>query len=458
MLFALLSGVLIAVMVAVNGTLTDYFDVYFSAVVIHVVGTAFALLLCLIKREPLFRKVPRWAFLGGSIGIFTTLFNNYAYSRISMTSIIALSLLGQTVTSAVIDRFGLLGMKKHPIGKATWIGMAISFAGVAVMLDASVAGAAVAVLLSLAAGVTNVLSRSVNAKLAEKVGNMAGSFYNHLAGLPLCLLLWLLLTDRSFGTMPKPWMLSGGMLGVLILFLSNVAVPHVSAFYYTLLTFIGQIFTGFLLDLLCGSAVSGGLFWGSLLCAAGFLVSVLLSLWEKGARDRQDAYSERRLHMKTAHQQKLRQTQALRVLARVAKCLNDAKITWAVGGSLLLYFNGITEVFHDLDLMIFEKDALRAKEILGTLGTLQPSQGGGRYRTKHFYEFSVEGVDIDLMGGFAICSDGVVHTCALEPDQIVGSTSVEGQTIPLQSVALWRTYYEWMERTEKVAMIDAAEK
>ena len=48
----------------------------------------------------------------------------------------------------------------------------------------------------------------------------------------------------------------------------------------------------------------------------------------------------------------------LNILKLIATKFNQANISWAVGGSLLLYFEKITDHFNDLDIMIANKDAL----------------------------------------------------------------------------------------------------
>lgn len=146
----------------------------------------------------------------------------------------------------------------------------------------------------------------------------------------------------------------------------------------------------------------------------------------------------------------------LSVLSSIAERLNGAHITWAVGASALLYFHGIVPDFHDLDLMVEEGDALRAKELLQAMGTLHPSVREARYGTKYFFEFLIDGVEVDLIGGFAILRDGVVHDCGLEPSQITESAVVNGQEIPLHSLQEWRRYYTLMGREAKAALIDGA--
>lgn len=285
MLLALLTGAVISIMVSINGGLTACVGEYTAAVVIHVVGTAFALILCLIRRERIFarRHAPAWAYLGGVIGVLTTFFNNFAFGRISVTSLTALGLLGQTMTAALMDGLGLLGMPRRGVAKSTWIGMGISLIGVAVMLDASIADAALAVIVSIAAGVTNVFSRTVNARLSQKASALTGSFFNHLTGLPCCLLLWLLAGGTALkpSAAPAPWMLCGGMLGVTVVLLLNITVPRIAAFRLTLLSFLGQIFTGLAIDLALGQNISGGLFWGGVICAAGLLASMAIEVISK---------------------------------------------------------------------------------------------------------------------------------------------------------------------------------
>lgn len=277
-LLALLSGAATSVMVSVNGCLSACLGVYLSAVVIRFVGAAASFALCRAAREPVTRRIPALAHVSGLLGILTTLMNNFAFGRISMTSIVALGLLGQNIASAVIDSLGLLGMERRSVRLPALLSTAVSCVGVAVMLDPSIAGGPAAVLLSLGAGVCIVLSRVVNARLAHHAGMLAGSFYNHLMGLPYCLAAWLLLTDAPGPSIisPKPWMLLGGLLGVLILLLCNAIVPRISAARLTLLSFTGQVFTGFLIDLLRRETISGRLLVGGLVCALGLLLSLCI--------------------------------------------------------------------------------------------------------------------------------------------------------------------------------------
>lgn len=146
----------------------------------------------------------------------------------------------------------------------------------------------------------------------------------------------------------------------------------------------------------------------------------------------------------------------LAVLSKIADRLNAAGITWAVGASLLLYLKGIATDFNDIDIMVTERDVSSLKEILLSLGVINPPNPNPIYKTRHFYEFVIDGVDVDVMAGFVIVDDGREYDCSLQDDQVVEYISVGHAKIPLQSVALWRKYYTFMHRDKKVAMIDRA--
>mgnify|MGYP000040167927 CR=1 FL=1 len=126
-----------------------------------------------------------------------------------------------------------------------------------------------------------VLARTVNGRLAEQAGALTGSFINHLVGLPITVLIMLFVrhgVDASFTVLPVHswWIYCGGMLGVLTVFLYNVVVPKVASFRLTILTFVAQVFTSLVLDVLFGNGYSKVTLIGGALVAAGMLVNMIL--------------------------------------------------------------------------------------------------------------------------------------------------------------------------------------
>ncbi|NCB32494.1 MAG: hypothetical protein EOM64_01195 [Erysipelotrichia bacterium] len=151
--------------------------------------------------------------------------------------------------------------------------------------------------------------------------------------------------------------------------------------------------------------------------------------------------------------------QKLNVLSEIAGQLNEAGITWAAGGSAMLYLNHIAEEFNDLDLMIMNKDADEVRRILLNMGTLHASKSNISCSSECFMEFTVKDVDVDVMAGFYILKDGIYYDRSLRAEDIECWVTVNGQSIPLHSVNVWRRNYELMGRKTKVELIDCyAEK
>ena len=144
----------------------------------------------------------------------------------------------------------------------------------------------------------------------------------------------------------------------------------------------------------------------------------------------------------------------LSVLSKVAKSFNEADITWAVGASLLLYFQGGTEDFHDIDIVVSEEDALRMRSVLLKLGQEQETNSDKNFRSKYFWKFQVDEVEIDVMGGLVIIKEGKEYYCPLLVEEITGTVMVNGVSIPLHSIERWRYLYELMGRREKAEWIE----
>lgn len=190
-LLSLLVGSVISVMVFLNGKLTAGYGAYPASVIIHIVGVVFAGTICFVKKEKMRSHAPLWAYMGGAIGVLTTLFNNYAFGRVSMTSIVVLTLLFQP------------------------------------------------------------------------------SFSIQIAG-------------------HSPFIYFGGVLGVVTVLLFNITVPRISAFRLTLLSFVGQIFTGILLDFVFGAEFSTSTFTGGGIIAAGLLINMILEQWDNFKKRKED--------------------------------------------------------------------------------------------------------------------------------------------------------------------------
>ena len=279
-LLSLLCGLAVAVMIVFNGNLSNHYGLYSSNVIIHIVGLTVISAATFIKRENPFAKRHDWfLYLGGAMGILTVIFNNYAFARISVSAILALTLLGQSLTSLVVDQTGWMGAPKHPFNKFRLISLMLIIAGIVVMVDSF---DFLTLLLSLLTGVNIVISRTINAKLAEKTSVHVSSFFNYAVGL-LCAIIVLLVLGRgehvftnSLVISPDIFMYLGGALGLCSVFICNVVVMKISAYYFTLLLFVGQISSGVIIDALIAKSFSLTITIGGILVAAGLCVDFIL--------------------------------------------------------------------------------------------------------------------------------------------------------------------------------------
>lgn len=117
------------------------------------------------------------------------------------------------------------------------------------------------IIIAVLSGITIVTSRSVNSVLADKIGMYQSTFFNYVLGLIGSLLLLFISgeTFKLFSThsYSAPWLYyTGGLVGVISVTLSSYLTSKVTSFYLTLLIFIGQLFTGILIDYIASGYLS----------------------------------------------------------------------------------------------------------------------------------------------------------------------------------------------------------
>ena len=282
--FSLLTGILISVMIAFNGGLTERLGIYSATVIIHIAGLILITIIVLIRRDRFITLGHPWfLYLGGAFGVLTTVFNNLSFGRISVSAILALGLLGQSMAGLVIDQYGLFGLQKHPFTKGKLFGLILITGGIGSMINNF---EIVAVIVSFAAGIIIVVSRTLNAKLSDLTNVRTSTFYNYAVGLVGSVLVFLILGREDmllftgfdgFNIFSSNWWIYlGGILGVCVVLLSNITALKISAFYLTLLIFIGQIFSGITIDVIITQQLSYRNLIGGVLVALGLCVNLFL--------------------------------------------------------------------------------------------------------------------------------------------------------------------------------------
>lgn len=117
------------------------------------------------------------------------------------------------------------------------------------------------IIIAVLSGITIVASRSINSVLADKIGMYQSTFFNYALGLIGSFLL-LFISGETFKlfsaqSYSAPWFYyTGGLVGVISVTLSSYLTSKVTSFYLTLLIFIGQLFTGILIDYIASGYLS----------------------------------------------------------------------------------------------------------------------------------------------------------------------------------------------------------
>lgn len=292
-LLGLLNGVVLAAMISLNGRLTAAWGVFVSAVIIHLVGGAAAAAYWSVRRPHprMWGHRPAWVYLGGALGVGTTLLQCVAILTLRLTSVVALGLLGQILCSLAIDLLGLMGAARVRPRPTVAVSLAFAAVGIWVMMGEG-AGSAVAVVCALASGACIVTSRTVNARLAAQTDSETSTLLNYVTALPITLVVAAATTSPAAlgelagaaGSLPA-WAYAGGVLSVAVIAIYNAVVPRVSAVSLTLLVFAGQVMAGLVVDVALGGSFDASVAGGLVVTTGIALKSVLDLVLDRRARD-----------------------------------------------------------------------------------------------------------------------------------------------------------------------------
>jgi bacterial/archaeal transporter family-2 protein len=130
------------------------------------------------------------------------------------------------------------------------------------------------IILAFLCGGLTIISMIINANLGKKVGVFHGGLINYAVGLSGTLIIILFLRAigkfyvSNFTGIPF-YAYLGGFVGVMVVVASNIVIPKIPALYSTILIFVGQIFTGIIIDYLRLGSISMGKILGGVIIIGG---------------------------------------------------------------------------------------------------------------------------------------------------------------------------------------------
>ena len=115
-LFFILSCIFQGLMVSLNGQLGNYYSLFGICFFVHAIAAVLLVLYVKGKeKKPLsFRGAPPYVFLVGFMGVAMVSSSSWCTLRIGATAMLSLSVIGQMISSALVDHYGWFGAEKKP--------------------------------------------------------------------------------------------------------------------------------------------------------------------------------------------------------------------------------------------------------------------------------------------------------------------------------------------------------
>ncbi len=136
-LIAISVGVAIAMQSAVNNQLKNILggSTMLASMISFIIGSVCLVCLCAISGERFTRLNQlqysnSWQLTGGALGAFFVFGTTFLAPRIGIAAMISLVILGQIVTSLILDKYGFLGLPIRDISPTRLLGTALVLGGV----------------------------------------------------------------------------------------------------------------------------------------------------------------------------------------------------------------------------------------------------------------------------------------------------------------------------------------
>jgi hypothetical protein len=142
----------------------------------------------------------------------------------------------------------------------------------------------------------------------------------------------------------------------------------------------------------------------------------------------------------------------IQVLTKIAHHLNKNNITWSLGGSCMLYLRNLVDTFSDIDIRIKDSDVDNILKLFSNF-KLHVRNPNDKYKTTFFIEYTIDDVEIDIISGFTIVSEGLEHFFPLEDTRLNDQVIIDNEIIILDSINEWILYYTLMNREDKIKLL-----
>jgi len=284
-LLAAIGGVAVAVQGRVNGSLAESLHNGFLAALISFGGGWLVLVVAVLSRQSgrdglarlraalARRRIRWWECVGGIAGAFLVTSQGIAIATIGVAVFTVAVVVGQVVSSLVVDRRGIGPGEPKPLTLTRVLGAAVGVVAVVVAVSNRFTspGALWLAVLPLVGGLLLGWQQAVNGLVREATGHSVTTILvNFTTGTTALLLVNLVAARGVPGVFPSVWWLYiGGLLGIVGVGGAIVSVRFIGVLMVGLCAVCGQLIGAVLLD-----AVSGHLALPTVIGVVLTLVSV----------------------------------------------------------------------------------------------------------------------------------------------------------------------------------------
>lgn len=121
LVFALVSGVLMAVQGSLNTALSKTTGLWEATFIVHIIGSLVLVILLFILKFghgnlSAVGQAPWYSYLGGVVSVFIIYLVAASIPSVGVSNATTAIIVGQVLTAVVIDHFGLFGLERIPGG------------------------------------------------------------------------------------------------------------------------------------------------------------------------------------------------------------------------------------------------------------------------------------------------------------------------------------------------------
>lgn len=260
LLFALVSGLCFAVQGPINTALGERTNKFLATCVSFFGGMLALGIVLLVKGSCGLGNIAGtefWKLLGGAYGAYGVCVTVLAIPVLGLALTLTIVQLGQLISAAVIDTFGLFAAAQTAVTPLRLAGIVLTASGILFMYvgkknDSVRKNRLPMALMALSMGIISAIQSPTNAALSQIVGSIESAFVSFAVGF-LCISLVTLLSGAfkkdCFGKQEiRPWMISGGVFGACAILINVVSMPVLGAALLTAAGMLGQLLGGLAID------------------------------------------------------------------------------------------------------------------------------------------------------------------------------------------------------------------